>query len=733
MGIGRTALIRSDFAAATAATAFLLGGCGGDDGGPPTEPPTPTVVEVMVAPAIGTGTEDGVATIELGQMAAFTANARDESGDLLSTTFVWSSLEPSVATVDSLGQATSISPGETGIVAEAPNGVADTASLVVIDSIGELAAVSVVPDRDTVDVGAAVTFRAAAEDADGDSIATAAFAWSSLDPSVATVDTAGSATGVTPGEAGIVAASSAGPSDTATLVVEDTADADGGDGDGDGGDGGENQPPSAEILDPEDGAAFAEDETITFRGEASDPEDGGLPVASLVWESDRDGELGNGATVEASLTAGSHVISFTATDDDGTSDADTVSIEIEDLPDLEAAALELLTSGVLASAAADAELIVTNVGSEAGAFRWSVSEGGTELASGQRSGLAGGGRDTIPVSGLGPLPAGAHELVAEVDVDAAVEEVDEANNTTASRLESRPSGFDVELMFVGTVSEQLRDEVRAERDRWERAITGDLRDVNVGDSLDLTPCLVGGGPQIVRTEPIDDLLVLVRQVPIDSVGGVLAQAGTCGRRTTSADPGLPPLPYVSVMELDSADVEGLRSSGRLADVILHELGHALGFSGFLWDYQGGDNEGPHQLVDGTGADPRFVGPLAARRHLAVGGSGSGVPVETVGGSGTAGSHWRESVYGNEVMTGFSDFGPNPLSAVTIASFADMFYAVDLGEADAFSLSGAALKAAGGAELTGWERILELELDLDLEGRLELRGGSALPEEAPGER
>lgn len=29
------------------------------------------------------------------------------------------------------------------------------------------------------------------------------------------------------------------------------------------------------------------------------------------------------------------------------------------------------------------------------------------------------------------------------------------------------------------------------------------------------------------------------------------------------------------------------------------------------------------------------------------------------------------------MTGFSDFGSNPLSAVSIASFGDMFYAVDL--------------------------------------------------------
>lgn len=724
---------RGAFAALLAATGFLVVACGGD-GGAPTGPPPDRVATVTVVAGTGVPSEDGVPTIEVGETAVFAATARNDDGDAVTGAgFTWSSLDPSVATVDAGGTATGVGPGEAGIVATAGNGVADTAALVVEDSIGPVASVAVSPGRDTVEVGSAAGFSAAAEDEDGDSVLDAAFTWSSLDPSVATVDADGTATGVAPGEAGIVATAGDGVADTAALVVEDTVSGGGGDG---GGDGGENQPPSAEILEPDDGAGFSEGESIDFRGRASDPEDGGLPAGSLVWESDLDGELGTGEEIAASLAAGSHVISFTATDSEGAVDADTVALEVADRPDLVAVRLDLLPGGLLTSASASAAAVVANPGASSGSFRWSVSGGGVELASGQHGGLASGTTDTIPVGDLGTFASGGHDLVLEVDTEDAVSETDEGNNAADARLESRSPGFDIELQFVGSVPDQLQDEVRAERDRWERAITGNLREVTVNDSLDIGVCL-GDGIEIVRTEPFDDLLVLVRQIAIDSVGSVLAQAGPCGIRESPSDASLPPLPFVSVLELDSADVEGLRSSGRLDDVILHEFGHALGFSGFMWEHQGGqgDDQGPHQLVGGTGADPRFVGPFAVERYRAAGGTGVGVPIETTGGSGTAGSHWRESVFDDEVMTGFVNFGPNPLSAVSIASFADMSYAVDLGEADPFTLvGGGAVKASSASALKLRERLLAPVLGVDLEGRVVwYEPRSPLPAEPAGER
>ena len=80
----------------------------------------------------------------------------------------------------------------------------------------------------------------------------------------------------------------------------------------------------------------------------------------------------------------------------------------------------------------------------------------------------------------------------------------------------------------------------------------------------------------------------------------------------------------------------------------------------------------------------------------------GVPVENTGGAGTVDSHWRESVFTTEIMTGFvSPVGtPNPLSRITLASLADMGYDVNYGAADSFRLSTAAFLRVGQDE--PWE-------------------------------
>jgi hypothetical protein len=62
-----------------------------------------------------------------------------------------------------------------------------------------------------------------------------------------------------------------------------------------------------------------------------------------------------------------------------------------------------------------------------------------------------------------------------------------------------------------------------------------------------------------------------------------------------------------------------------------------------------------------------------------------VPVENTGGAGTRDSHFRESVFRNELMTGFVGTSGNPLSRMTAASLGDMGYVVDLSAAEAFTL------------------------------------------------
>ena len=58
----------------------------------------------------------------------------------------------------------------------------------------------------------------------------------------------------------------------------------------------------------------------------------------------------------------------------------------------------------------------------------------------------------------------------------------------------------------------------------------------------------------------------------------------------------------------------------------------------------------------------------------MGGTGL-IPVEQDGGSGTAGSHWDEETFVNELLTGYLDDGRNYLTEMSIASFADLGYVV----------------------------------------------------------
>ena len=98
------------------------------------------------------------------------------------------------------------------------------------------------------------------------------------------------------------------------------------------------------------------------------------------------------------------------------------------------------------------------------------------------------------------------------------------------------------------------------------------------------------------------------------------------------------------MTIDRSDVSQLESQGELLDVITHELGHVLGI-GTIWDANG-------RLTGTRTSNPLFVGTQATTAYNATFGTQHvGVPVEAGGGPGTALGHWRESVFGNELMVG----------------------------------------------------------------------------------
>ena len=72
-----------------------------------------------------------------------------------------------------------------------------------------------------------------------------------------------------------------------------------------------------------------------------------------------------------------------------------------------------------------------------------------------------------------------------------------------------------------------------------------------------------------------------------------------------------------------------------------------------------------------------------------------VPVENRGGDGTRDSHWRETVFQQELMTGWVGDKPNPMSRLTVASLSDIGYKVDISKADRYSLPDVAAMAEAG--------------------------------------
>jgi hypothetical protein len=131
-----------------------------------------------------------------------------------------------------------------------------------------------------------------------------------------------------------------------------------------------------------------------------------------------------------------------------------------------------------------------------------------------------------------------------------------------------------------------------------------------------------------------------------------------------------------------ADLAQMEADGSLARVIMHEMAHVLGL-GSIWDRFG--------LLQGAGSiNPTFTGANAIREFamLLEENDQLAVPVANVGGPGTRDSHWREAVFGNELMTGFLNAGLNPISRMTIGSLQDLGYEVDYDTADPYELPSA---------------------------------------------
>lgn len=88
-----------------------------------------------------------------------------------------------------------------------------------------------------------------------------------------------------------------------------------------------NEAPSVTINSPLEGSSFSSGASIDFSGSASDPEDGDV-TASLIWNSNIDGQIGTGASFSAILSDGTHAITATASDSQGKTGSSSITITV---------------------------------------------------------------------------------------------------------------------------------------------------------------------------------------------------------------------------------------------------------------------------------------------------------------------------------------------------------------------------------------------------------------------
>ena len=232
------------------------------------------------------------------------------------------------------------------------------------------------------------------------------------------------------------------------------------------------------------------------------------------------------------------------------------------------------------------------------------------------------------------------------------------------------SSFNIELVWSSPRSSAVDSAFQAAVSRWQSVISGNIVAAYVSTSNFFGI--------------IDDIRVEVRVESIDGPGDTLGTAGPRFVRSSSLRPA------ISSITLDQDDLS-LVSTAVLRDVALHEMAHALGF-GTIWGSLG--------LLSNpaAGADPNaplpdahFTGENANAAFDTAGGAGytgEKVPVENTGEPGTIDRHWRESVFGGELMIGTfrgSASTQLPMSAITVQSMADLGYPVNASAADGYSL------------------------------------------------
>ena len=271
-----------------------------------------------------TAPEDGSA-YEFSELITFEGTGTDtEDGTLPSSSMVWYQMDSSSGTTDKIGAGTVFS------VSDLPRGnniirltVTDSEGLtasdeivVIVGNANPVATITAPFNHSSHGYGTSITFKGTGTDPDGESTT---LSWSSSVNGFLGTGSSISINDLSVGEHNIsmTVTDSSGlkAEDEITITINDGA------------------PKTVKITSPQDGDTFSMNEYINFEGNAEDNEDGEITGTGLVWTSNLESStLGTGNKIAInSLSIGQHLITLTATDSNGVSEKDFITITIESM------------------------------------------------------------------------------------------------------------------------------------------------------------------------------------------------------------------------------------------------------------------------------------------------------------------------------------------------------------------------------------------------------------------
>ncbi|MBI4479949.1 MAG: S8 family serine peptidase [Acidobacteria bacterium] len=210
-----------------------------------------------------------------------------------------------------------------------------------------------------------------------------------------------------------------------------------------------NLPPTVTISSPANGSTFSSATLISFAGVATDPEQGSLS-GSLIWTSDRQGQIGTGASFSRALNAGTHTITATVTDSGGNVVRPWVTITVVASPQSD---MVVTAVSAPATAAAGSAIAVTDTtknqgtgSADASVTRFYLSINtvldASDVPLGERSvgnlivGQISSGSTTVTIPAA--TTGGSYYVIAKADAADVLVETLENNNTRYDPIQIGP-------------------------------------------------------------------------------------------------------------------------------------------------------------------------------------------------------------------------------------------------------------------------------------------------------